>query len=708
MAIASARTPFPASTIPDPPLDGRTTVALTAYAPDAHPMRWEAELRINLRAERPTPVLKSLRIQLDADALQEQLAKNIYLYPHGDDLFALHRNAAGLRCEMLRFARASDAGWTLVGTPFIQLTRAHSNDTPPLHEALSHALQKLLPLQRDADSTWHLHPAALFAHFLDAGWNLPVWDTQGALHWVTDSETSVADPVDFPATPWAHSHQESDAQSAWTEVRWDAAQTSTADVEDSASTDPRIHRALENYRVGLPISSAALSATTFADPFGATMAMQLADAAVQQRDAATLHTLEITQQRVQARGHAHIGHLAALLTLYSARDQRDEAQRAAEALYIQIQQQFQEDELCDWLQNHIEAWRHTPSDHPPLRIAARPVRSASAAPENRRAERVHPPTTAPTRSTSSAGTPYFEQALSAFEGDDDDRAWTLSCQALDAREAVDSEAIASMLLRLSGRQSDEDARFRALRAIVTSAPSEVHYVRAAQLLATDYDARGEFDTAHAILRDGRTRFPASVLLAVAQAQLLSRNGHPDAVTAWQYVLANPRLEPWEIAEYTQERDAARAWLTQQGALPATDAQQNVSATTDADALRALQTLFLGGTPSEDAINTRLQEIKTALDARPESMLRADLLAQRAVLHLSLQDDDRAAQSWTGALILRAEDPKILAGVAFTRRRQHPEKPHDDIRQRFRRAYKRHRKSLNDDERNALHILYEHT
>src|SRR5699024_4992543 len=155
------------------------------------------------------------------------------------------------------------------------------------------------------------HPAALFAHFLDAGWNLPVWDTCGALHWVTDSETSVADPVDFPATPWAHSHQESDAQSAWTEVRWDAAQTSTADVEDSASPDPRIHRARETSRLGPPISCDAARGTTAADPWGATMAMQLADAAVQTRDAATLHTLETTQQRVQARDHAHIGHLAA-------------------------------------------------------------------------------------------------------------------------------------------------------------------------------------------------------------------------------------------------------------------------------------------------------------------------------------------------------------------------------------------------------------
>lgn len=677
MAIAPARTPFPAATVPATTHDGRGAITITAYAPEDHRWRWEATLRVDLRRERPTPVLRSLRIPIETD---DQAPSPVYL--HNDALFVLHQEDTALRCEQWRWLPTPKGTWKLHPTPILQLTKAPANPARSNDHSAEDFLKDIGPLQVDAHGHWRLDIASLFAHFLDAGWNLPIRNVPGALRLHTTAAPHTTDRAEFPQTPWENSTHDASSSTPWSEFQW-SAEDSTSPLVDAADTmPPRILRALENYRLGLPIEASVLSATTFADAHGATLSMQLADAAIQQHDSATLHTLEITQQRILARGQAHSGNLAALISIYSARQQHDAAHQHAQILYQHLAQSYQDEALAEWLREPIDTWLQPSGDHAPLR-APTPTGTAARS------------TAAPPR------TNLFERALSAFEGDDDPRAWALVCEALDHREPIRDEATASMILRLLGREEDPSIRHRALRAIIANAPSEDHDVRATQLLATDHDMRGEFEQAHAVLQQGRERFPSSVLLAVAHAQLLSRNGHPDAVQAWQHVLIHPALEPWEVAEYTQERDAARAWLNQQNITP------EPATTPPIDPLEALERLFFDTPPDPRDIDAHLTQIKDALSARPEPEQRATLLAQRAVLYLLHKDYDRAAQSWTGALILRADDPKILAGVAFTRQRQHPEKPHDDIRQRFRRAYKRHRKQLSDDERNALHTLYEH-
>lgn len=649
---------------------------------------WDAHLQINPRATRPTPCVRRLELRLDLERIQQALYPRYALLALDRGLCVFESTASHGRLGLIHLHTTNDLRCALVYETILEIGADAGSATTP-EQVIAQAIAASHPaLESSTPNRLRIRWEQLFSNNFEKGWNLPIIETQGYAYILTRGADRIDGIQALPAPPWAREEPHDGDGSQVTTLLW----TSTLpphlpDRRTLESLDSRTEQSLQDYERGLPIASSLLSATTFGDTYGAELAMRIACIAAEQGDRSTLQTLYITQQRLWARGRHSRGTLSSLLTIHSALQLDTDASPWRDRLCTRVAQELDWEPIQEWLHAHLQRWQpkvlpttraQTSTPHPILQTSPNPSRVNSDS-----------------QDVQAHATRYLQRAMEAFEQDADETAWTLVTQGLLRDEPVSTEPAASMVLRLATKYADASMERAALRAIIEGAASEQHEVRATQLLAEHYDAHGELDQAIDLFIQGTARIPNSPLLCIAYAQLLSRNAHPNAVSAWDRVLELPQLEPWERAEYEQERKAAARWLrTQTKSAVADDAPASLSTHSQEspsleDAIGALFLLSFGTARRTSHEVSSLADIEQALTKRPDAATRARLLAQRATLHLAQQAYERAAQSWTGALILTPDDPKVLAGIALTRTLQRAERDAEHARDRFIASYKNH-------------------
>lgn len=632
---------------------------------DPHP--WTAKLRMASQRTRPTWCIEHWETQLDIAALQKEMHPHAELFACERGLAVLESTNAYLRLGFLLPRSTQAFEYVIDYEPLLIIARApHPAQTP--EQRFSHALSNVHPFIVLGDhNRLSLHVPHLFAKDLDNGWNLPIVRNIGRYRIVSTQHTDTAEDAALPAPPWALDHADTSLDTAAIRLRWDE-HTQEQNHTGPERLDPAITQHINDYAQGLPIAISLLSATTLGDEHGAHIAMRIAALAASHSDRPTLQALYITQQRIWARQRYQIGSLCALISAHATLRTEPPPKAWGQRLSAQVAHVLERDDTRTWFQHHLDDWlaSATPRDA-----------ESNVAPHAPHTLRDIPAHT-PHAPSSTAAASFYAQALDAFEEDADKEAWSLIVQALEHHETVVTPNVASMILRLVKRYGDDDED-KALRAIIDGDATEEQTMRAMQLLSEYHDAHGALPEAIHVLRAGQERYPQRPLLCIAYAQLLTRNGHADAVNAWDQVLALAQLEPWERAAYQEERDAAARWLNATEApsktgrneaqqAPPHDAQPSFDA-----AMRALRILLF----SDDvaiAPSTQLDEIEQALAQRPAPDARALLLSQRAFLYLQQKAYDRAAQAWTGALILDPDNPILLGGMALTRTCQ--QSPHD--------------------------------
>lgn len=704
MATASARFLLPASTTRSAAHEGSSIAVLQSRAPDAAAYRWNASLCVDPGSPRPTPITDALDIEFTLEAFQTLLPKTMQAFAHPDGLLVIQRSAHRLYCTSIRIhTTEEDASLRLSIAPMISLVAAQSAadfDTRPVLDALS----SVLPIVHDPEAkVWRIASAELFAHFIDAGWNLPLPRGPGTYRLRSQLHSLLPPSHDFSKEPWADEDTTPPDDGTSGDTRctlvWNAAEklSNTSRPIATAPISPRIERALEEYAAGLPATSSILSATTFGDHEGGHIAMRVASIAAEQNDIHTLQTLRITQQRLHDRGQTRLAVLSALFSAHAMLRSPDIAASLLEPLASQLSHELSWEPTAEWFKAQCSEWFATLNHHDPKwteSISApkpeEPLQALKALKSGTRTTRK----SVPEPRHSAPADASFAEAYDAFQNDDDDLAWQRTAAALEAGQPIQEDAIASMVLRLIARYADQASSTAALEAIVRDVSSELHYVRAVQLLADHYDALGALERTSELLQTALKRFPNSILLRVSFAQFLSRIGHSSAERAWTYVLEHESLEPWEARLYTQEQSAARAWQQQRQAgrtRPSSiKPRQAPHAKSESDLFRhnAIDALEMLHPPAPNAPASNVEElgfIERALQQQPSTNERASMLARRAVLFMRMNEIERAAQSWTGALILMPETASVLGGVAATRTLQDTERGSDKARRQFRDA-----------------------
>lgn len=678
MTTSSARLLLPASTTHRAAPEGASLATIWARSPEGAAYQWNASFRVNLRAARPTPRMDVLHVDFRPEAFQEALPPSMVATatPHG--LLVVQQRAQRLYCASIQVDAASGGELRLSITPLISLVRAPSAADFDI-SSVRKALSIVLPIAHVSENnTWQLCGTQIFAHFIDAGWNLPLPSGHGAYAF-----RSHLGPIDtpahtFPEEPWAGASVDKDASDGRCTLAWAATDSPPTPTPRLPTVSSRTQREIDEYAAGLPTTSSLLSATSFGDRKGAYIAMKLASIAAAQRDTHTLQTLRITQQRLVDRGQPRLGVLAALFSAHAVLQAPDKAATLIRPLATQLSQDLSWEPLATWFEAQCRTWFDGASDvRPASSSRTEPSKTADTTSSYKPARTYAQSSSdaAPTPSRSPSTSESFDEAYDAFQNDEDDLAWQRTTAAVNAGEAVSEDKIASMILRLVARYADQPESIAALEAIVRDASSELHYARAVQLLADHYDGIGALDRANTLLQTALKRFPNSVLLRVSFAQFLSRIGHSAAERAWTYVLEHEGLEPWEKRLYTQERTAARAWQ-ERGKSPVSAGKKPQSSSTSSDladfkrsALAALDILHPPAPEAPTSNSEELAAIDQALQQRPSPNDRATMLGRRALLLMHLDEVERAAQSWTGALILHPKSASVLAGVAVTRRLQ---------------------------------------
>lgn len=703
MATSSVRYLLPAHTTRNAAYEESPNATIQSQAPEAAAHPWNASLYVDQRVPRPTPLLDVLRIDVPLDALRDALRTADTLHadvlPHPHGLVVLQRSAARLYCADIRLHTEDNGALRFSVTPRISLVGAPS--ASPFDETqLPLALSKVLPISTsEHPDHWRLDLATLFAHYIDAGWNLPLPRGPGAFISTPHQPLADDDSHGIPREPWSTNDTPSsqDAlEDAGEPTSWRLVWATDVDNAEppplNTPLSPRAARALDEYAAGLPAAASLLSATSLGGDEGAHIAASLASLAAAQRDTHTLQILRITQQRLFDRGQRRLSALSALFSAHAMLDAPDDAASMIPILATQLGRDCSWTPATEWFETHCREWFEAlredsaQSTDNTTADAARPTAS-------RRFRPTRPRSDASEKNAQDGAS--LTQAYASFQDDKDDAAWRQTIAALQADQRITDDDTASMVLRLIAQHPDHTYSTTALEAVVRDVSSELHYVRAVQLLADRYDALGALERSDALLRDALKRFPDSVLLRVSLAQFLSRSGHPEAADAWTHVLAHEALEPWEVRQYTQERSAALRWQEQAQAsarllnvnapdtrAPTFELTHAPRDTTTQQALNALEILLPPAADAPSTLAEELSHIDAALTARPSSDVRAKMLARRALVLLRMNDIARAAQSWTGALILMPQDARVRAGVAVTRDLQDSAQGNDDARTQF--------------------------
>lgn len=702
MATSSARLLLPASTTRSGAPEGSTIAALHSRAPEAAAYQWNASFRVDLSAARPTPVTDTLDIEFTLDAFQRALPPTMHAFAHPEGLLVIQRSAHRLYCASIHIQSLDALAFTLSITPIISLVRTPSAadfDAQPVLDALC----SVLPIVPDTDANgWQIAAHQLFAHFIDAKWNLPLPRKRGVYRLQSHLSSPLDSSQPLPKEPWAPAEdappsQRHSRREPFCTLAWNTRTEPSSTAPSAATIGQRTARALDEYAAGLPANSGILSATSFGDDEGAYSAMRLASLAAERNDTHTLQTLRITQQRLVDRGHTRLGVLSALFSSHAMLQAPKHAASLILPIATELSREFSWEPTATWFQNQCRSWFQAAhptlsplSKHDDLRETTKHAASVTNATTTETQSKGERPSAQSPSSTRPIGE-LFTDAYLAFQNDEDDLAWQRTITAIEAGHPIPGDNTASMILRLIARRSDHAVSTAALEAIVRDVSSELHYVRAVQLLADHYDAIGALERSNALLQTALKRFPDSILLRVSFAQFLSRIGHSSAERAWTHVLEHEGLEPWETREYTQERAAARAWQQQRQskAAPSSNTKTSEEPIQHAkferlrrDAIEALEVLHPPAPNAPPSNADELQFIERALQQRPSSNDRASMLARRAVLLLTMNEIERAAQSWTGALILWPHTASVLAGVAITRTLQDTERGSDKARRQF--------------------------
>lgn len=702
MTTSSARLLLPASTTHRAAPEGSSIATLRARSPETAGHPWKASFRVDLSAPRPTPFMEEFHAGFTPEAFQHALPSSMAAIATPQGLLVVQHRGQRFYCASIHIDADDGAGFRFSITPLISLARAPSAadfDASSVRKALS----AVLPIAQAASSNaWQLSQAQIFAHFIDAGWNLPLPSGRGAYALTSHLDPITAPAQTLPKEPWAAASPNESSSDGRCTLTWRATETTTSVVASSPPLSARTQRALDDYAAGMPAASSVLSATSFGDYKGATIAMELASIAAEQRDTHTLQTLRITQQRLVDRGHTRLGVLSALFSAHAILHSPDNAEALIRPLATQLSQDLSWDPVATWFEAQCRTWFTSAPDANPA-LSSRPeILTTTATARAPKASDVGE-RTAPDRTPDPSPSPHanasFADAYTAFEQDEDDLAWERTAAAIEAGAPVSDDKIASMILRLVPRYADQPESTAALEAIVRDVSSELHYARAVQLLADHYDGIGALERSNTLLQTGLKRFPHSILLRVSFAQFLSRVGHSAAERAWTYVLEHEGLEPWEKRLYTQERAAARAWKNRDRASNKNDATHHkgspsarASSHPEDFKRAALTALDILHPPARDAPAAKTEElaaIDQALQQRPSSDDRAIMLARRALLLMHLDAIERAAQSWTGALILRPNSASVLAGIAITHRLQDSERGSKTSRAQFLKAAAQH-------------------
>lgn len=564
MTTHAPRLPHFAEYAPQGSSSGATRLRLLSDAADE--LQWRAEVSVDLSAARPTPITERLVIHFDTPRFLAALGEQWSLLPHSHGALVCCVGPNSLRMLHIDALNVAGLNFQLRIIPLLRIAIGTHDDTCA-YELLDRALPRALPLTRyPRDPGWRIDRATLYASCIAAGWNLPIPRAPGSFALVEQRD----------------------------ELRlvWDA----LASPPRPTIPDPDIDEALDvlytQYDRGESVATAALlSAATQPSSVGAFLAMRVAATAARRNDSNTLRVLRVAHQRAFERGRLSIGSLAALISCNASLGELDKARQLLPQLEARIAADLRLHDSAVWVGAHIRSLllapaaasandterRVTSTPCGGLNVTGAPTDSPAPADTTRsseetpvhlsRVELARISSNLPSVSTvSHAPKANFALAKQAFTSDDDENAWVLLHQSIQAGAVVNCEDVGAMILRLAAIfDSDKALLIQALRAILDGETSPTTHARAAHQLAQIL----RDDEPHAslgIIEQALKRSPDRLLLLIARAQLLSQTFPSNAVEAWRTVLAHPELERWEAQRYRKELALVLADSDQSAAL----------------------------------------------------------------------------------------------------------------------------------------------
>lgn len=532
--------------------------------------RWFAELRVNLDAPRPTPLLDTLRVRFEIKNFLTALGKGWRLLPHSHGALLCGIREQGLQLYHLEVINIGALYFCIALQPILRVAVGYQSQPLQVDNVSSHLASALPVTDCQQRSAWRLHNPTIFGSFIDVGWNLPI-----------------------PHAPGAFQLKEHDGDLT---LFWSASSVPSEFRVPAHALDPELEQALQDYEeLRAPATAALLSAASIGDASGAWLAMQIAAIAARHEDTNTLRVLRVAHQRAMQRGRQEIGTIVCLITCNAALGDTDKALQLVPLMESRIGADLKLPDTAGWVGAHLRNLLVVPS-HTPRDFRA--VVTPSAGSEivlDRNEDGSHTPLPATLqtqhdssdlsaverarldiRSRSieeSANVPSARRELSfslarqAFAGDDDLSAWRLVQQAVEHGELVDNDETGTMILRLIAKFSDDIAEATvALRSIHFDRVNPELFARASQQLAEKLLALGRTQECLTTLAHALTRVPDSILLRVAYAEALGMANDPAAIDVWKSVLAHPSLEPWELHRYRKELASLLKQTDQHGRL----------------------------------------------------------------------------------------------------------------------------------------------
>lgn len=641
---------------------------LTATAPPDAAWNWHATITTEPSGRTaPTSMLQRLEGSLPPSRLRAALPDGASLLSSSKNwLIAVHRGSL-LQVFLLLPSTLQDPIWTVAWEETLRLFIAPSTtlcEPKQWNDGWLTQMGFRTLVCRD-HPIWIPDVAHTFSHFLSAGWNLPLTHIGGTLRILPPSYH----------IPRSHHTEQVRGDSDEILFYWEDAPSVTSKRLQTQTSPNDFGPALAAYRASQQPFTQELVDALLQHPASERGLLEAATIARQHADTKALNQLKTLTARALTSSHGSITLLNAhWLCLDASRDSA-RANVVLQQLTQMLSRTYDHNGIRDWLKQHLPAWQ---------KACTQPTSHNESSPT----QESH----------------HYLLAWEQFTKDRDTNAWTHVRQALAQQERIPNANVAGMLLRLLPQHPEDTTTTALLNAIVQDATDDTNYIRAIQALVEQHDAHGRFQQAETLLQQAQNKHPNSVLLQIAAAQFLTRQGDTRALTAWEQVLQHPELEPFEKLQYQDELHA----LQQQMGTPATQTAPQASSAPASIIFNALEQLFPPQRHAAPDPSTELDEIQHAIRHAHDSDERADWLGRRATLLLAQGNYNGATQAWTGALICKPQDLAILGGIAATHALHHPNDRQNPSRKAFVDAYqKRAPHNVQQERDTALRALFDH-